>query len=136
MPVHPASIAASRTVIVPTLFSRQHPFGVAASVGERGGGVDGLVAAARRLPRRGSVGHVAGDDLDARVVRVDAEQREILAQLRGCPHERADPAVFVEETFEDVDAEEPGCPVSMTAVMDHSLSPASSAGYGLFGWSS
>ena len=85
-----------------------HPVRIAAPVGERGGGVDGPVAAARRLPRCGGVGHVPGHDVDARVVRVHADQREVLAQLRRRPHERPDLMALAEQAFEDVDAEEPG----------------------------
>ena len=65
------------------------------------------VRAARRLPDRSRVGHVAGDDLDARIVGVHAERREILAQSRGRPHEGADPTALGQEAFENVDAQEP-----------------------------
>ena len=109
MPVHPASIAASRTVVVPTLFSasirsasRRRYENVAAAwmAWSQPLAASRTAAASVMSPVTTSM---------RGVVRVQAEQREVLAQLRGCPHERTDLMVLLEESLQDVDAEEPGC---------------------------
>ena len=87
----------------------QHPLRIAASVGERGGCVDGLVTATGGLVHGSRVGHVTGSDLEKGVVRVHPERHQVVTQLGRCPHEGADPVATLEKALDHMEAQEAGC---------------------------
>ena len=80
--------------------------------------MDGLFAAAGRLSGRGRIGHVAGDHLNARVVRVNAPQREVSRAASRVSSPKREPDPLIEQALEDVRPRNPDAPVSVTAVMD------------------